>query len=160
MATRTDNVNGREPAGGHGTRPSLNTRFDATEPLELHHHADPHELRAIRAEIADWADRTGLPDHTLVDLQLAVGEAVANSVEHAYRGRRPGTVDVRLDVHRRGAHRVVNVRIADRGRWHSRPRHSGNRGRGLFLIGELAEQVRVTPSLMGTEVRFTIPIGN
>lgn len=126
------------------------------------------ELRSIRRAVEEWARRSGLSSDVLVDLQLALGEAVANGVEHAYDADDPGTVDIVLELRR--ADRAgddpgsgdpgsdVVVRVSDRGRWRPVPERSGNRGRGLLMIEQLARRVRVRTDDSGTEVCFAIPL--
>lgn len=122
--------------------------------LRLCHRAEPAELRSIRRRVEQWARGWGMPDDALVDLQLALGEAVANGVEHAYRNAESGTVEVDLDV--LGA-RVVTVRVADHGVWRPAPDHVGHRGRGLMMIERLAGHVQVERTSGGTAVWFEIP---
>jgi ABC-type transporter Mla MlaB component len=90
----------------------------------------------------------------LTDLQLALGEAVTNAVEHAYLGREPAGVDVELDRLRGGA---VGVRVRDSGHWRPPPDDPGFRGRGLSLIRDIAEELVVEPGPEGTAVRFRVP---
>ena len=113
----------------------------------------------IRARLQRWAVRQAVPEDVLIDLQLAVGEAVANGVEHAYREGEEGTVDVDLALtSRRNRERVLHVRVADHGRWRPAPRAKGHRGRGLAMIHELAEHVVVSATSTGTQVCFEIPV--
>jgi len=131
----------------------------AGSPLHLRRPADPAELRLIRGCVEDWADRHAVPEDVRIDLQLALGEAVANGVEHAYRGREPGTVLVDIEI--RGARRtdaVVAVRVVDHGTWRPVPPVSSYRGRGLAVIKRLARHVVVSRSRQGTEIRFEIPL--
>ena len=139
--------------------------------MRLTRPARPVELRTIPRDVDAWAERTGLAADVLVDLQLALGEAVANGVEHAYATGDPGTVDIELELRvggdtgggdagggdARGGH--VVVRVSDRGRWRPVPERSGNRGRGLQMIEQLARRVRVRTDAFGTEVCFAIPLG-
>lgn len=127
--------------------------------LHLRHRADPAELRRIRGRIDDWAQRHGVPEGVLIDVQLALGEAVANGVEHAYRGGEPGTVevDVEIRVPRRSAP-VVAVRVTDHGRWRPIPLVNGYRGRGLSVIEKLARHVKILRTRGGTQVCFEIPL--
>src|SRR5688572_19412391 len=60
--------------------------------LRLRHRARPAELGPIRALVQRWAERNAVPADVLVDLQLSVGEAVSNGVEHAYPVGAAGTV--------------------------------------------------------------------
>jgi anti-sigma regulatory factor (Ser/Thr protein kinase) len=126
--------------------------------LHLRHPADPAELRRIRGRVQEWADRNAVPEDVLVDLQLALGEAVANGVEHAYAGADPGTVDVDVEIRDDGQAPVVAVRVADHGMWRPVPMINGNRGRGLNLIERLADRVAIARTRMGTEICFEIPL--
>lgn len=127
--------------------------------LRLCHSAHPAELRWIRRYVAAWADQHALPEHVLIDLQLAVGEAVANAVEHAYRDTEPGTVDVGAEIRcTPGRDLVVAVRVTDHGSWRPVPLVRGYRGRGLMVIERLARRVVVSGSRLGTEICFEIPV--
>lgn len=113
-------------------------------------------LRTIRRRVDDWAQAAGLPDDMVLDLQLALGEAVANGVEHAYRRSAPG--DVAVDLHLGpGPEPAVTVRVTDHGRWRAVPDTPGYRGRGLLMIERLARRVQVLCTPWGTEVCFEIP---
>jgi anti-sigma regulatory factor (Ser/Thr protein kinase) len=93
---------------------------------------------------------------TAHDVLLAVNEALANAVEHAYAGT-SGNVDltVRYDVGRD----VLTATVEDYGHW--RPpdntvdqRHS-RRGRGLVLMRALAEDTAIESTERGTRVSLT-----
>lgn len=120
--------------------------------------ANPDELRTIRRRVDHWAEHHQLPEEVVIDLQLALGEAVANGMEHAYRRGGQGTVEVDLEIRGQGAARVVAVQVADHGRWRPRPLLSGYRGRGLALIGKLADRLAVAATVSGTTVCFEIPL--
>ncbi|HXV93405.1 MAG TPA: ATP-binding protein [Pseudonocardia sp.] len=122
--------------------------------LRMSSRADPRELPAMRRRVGHWAERNGLPRDVLIDLQLALGEALANGVEHAYRDGAAGTVDVRLGIRCS----AVAVKVVDHGRWRPRPRFRGHRGRGLEMIEQLAHRVRVRATRRGTRVSFRIPL--
>lgn len=127
--------------------------------LHLCHPADSTELRRIRSRVDAWADRHALPDDVVVDLQLALGEAVANGVEHAYRGTEPGAVVVDLEIrHTDNDEPVVAVRVTDHGRWRPVPLVSGYRGRGMTVIERLARRVVVSRTRIGTQICFEIPL--
>lgn len=134
-------------------------RRNDTRPLRLCYPAEPAELHRIREDVRWWAEQNKVPDPVLVDLQLALGEAVANGVEHAYRNGDPGTVDVDLEIRvDESGGDVVAVRVADHGHWRQVPLVSGYRGRGLIMINRLAEQVVVSATRFGTQVCFEIPL--
>ena len=56
-------------------------------PLDHRFPAASAQLTVLRRAVRDWADAAALSDELAYDLQLAVGEAAANSVEHAYAAR-------------------------------------------------------------------------
>ena len=121
--------------------------------------ADPGRLAVMRRSIERWTAIAGLDEDQAYDVQLTVGEAVANAIEHAYRDRTPGPVDYELDV---GPGGEVRALIVDRGRWRPPPADPGHRGRGLLLIHKLGTDVQIThgtPDIHpdGTEVRFSVP---
>jgi anti-anti-sigma factor len=123
-------------------------------PLELHLPARPESLGAMRRRVAAWARTSALPPVALDDLQLALGEAATNAVEHAYRDDEDGVVDVRLARCDDGA---VEVVVRDHGVWRPVPADPGYRGRGLTLVRELTAETEVTSQPEGgTRVRFLL----
>ena len=124
------------------------------EPLHLDLPANPAVLSRVRRQVADWAAGSGLDADTTQDLELALGEAVANSVEHAYRDSdRPGRVQVTLD---RAAGSSLVVTVTDTGTWQPPAADPGHRGRGLQMINTLAADVELHHSPGGTVLRFRL----
>ena len=113
------------------------------------------ELAGMRKVVRDWAATAGLSGELLEDLQLVVGEAAANAIEHGYRAGEPGSVDLWLSRDEAGA---VHGRVRDYGTWRPQPEDPGDRGRGLALIRALAAQVSLSRRSNGTEVAFTMPL--
>ncbi len=72
--------------------------------------ARPDLLRVLRADVQEWALAAGLTDDTLYDLQLSLGEAAANSVEHAYRDGARGHDGRRADARTRRCRRRTGPR--------------------------------------------------
>jgi anti-sigma regulatory factor (Ser/Thr protein kinase) len=126
-----------------------------TVPLALRFGGLPGELAGMRKVVRDWAATAGLSGELLEDLQLVVGEAAANAIEHGYRAGEPGSVDVWLTVDGAG---TVHGRVRDYGTWRPQPEDPGDRGRGLALIRALAAQVSLNRRSDGTEVAFTMPL--
>jgi anti-sigma regulatory factor (Ser/Thr protein kinase) len=124
-------------------------------PLALRFSGLPGELASMRKVVRDWAAAAGLSGELLEDLQLVVGEAAANAIEHGYRAGRPGSVEVWLSRDEAGA---VHGRVRDYGTWRPQPEDPGDRGRGLALIRALATQVSLSRRSDGTEVAFTMPL--
>ncbi|GAA3432836.1 ATP-binding protein [Kutzneria kofuensis] len=125
-----------------------------TVPLALRFSGIPGELAGMRKVVRDWAASAGLSGELLEDLQLVVGEAAANAIEHGYRSGEPGSVDLWLTRDEAG---TVHGRVRDYGTWRPQPEDPGDRGRGLALIRALASQVSLNRRSDGTEVAFTIP---
>jgi len=63
------------------------------------------------SEIADFVElaarESGLDDNKIYEVQMAVDEACANVIEHAYHGRKDGTIDIGCE--RRGKEFVVTI---------------------------------------------------
>jgi anti-sigma regulatory factor (Ser/Thr protein kinase) len=140
----------------------LDDRTPPAQRLRLRCPAALAELRVVRRRVQRWASGHGLPDDVVIDLQIAVGEAVSNGIEHAYTGDGPrrddgAGVEVDLQLRWAGGGRVVSARVADRGRWRPVPADPGYRGRGLALIRQLSRDMRVRRTTWGTEVTFAIP---
>ena len=54
------------------------------EVLELRVRADPHALSDLRRSVRRWLHRNGVDEQTIGELTIAVSEACANAIEHAY----------------------------------------------------------------------------
>ncbi|WHT22949.1 SpoIIE family protein phosphatase [Crossiella sp. CA-258035] len=119
-------------------------------PLVARVPAEPGQLSLLRRQIARWAVRAAVPAELLDDIQLVVGEAAANAVEHAYpKGK--GEFDYQLA---RTADGAVLGQVVDHGAWRPKPADRGYRGRGLELIQELSDEASIESSAEGTTVRF------
>jgi anti-anti-sigma factor len=121
--------------------------------------ADPTLLSGVRREVTAWARAAGVPDETVEDLELALGEALANAVEHAYPEGKTGECRWSVERELDGS---LQVCVEDRGTWRPPPADRGHRGRGLELIGALAADVDVRRTAAGgartgTTVTFRIP---
>jgi anti-sigma regulatory factor (Ser/Thr protein kinase) len=99
----------------------------------------------MRVELRSLLELTGLSDEQLEDLILAAGEAASNAVEHASRPTLP-CFDVLAEVGQERARIVVQ----DHGGWRP-PTAGGDRGRGLQMIGALADAA-LTIGARGTTV--------
>jgi anti-sigma regulatory factor (Ser/Thr protein kinase) len=97
-------------------------------------------------------DALDLDHEVLADIKLAVSEACANVVVHAYADTGPGFMD--LEVSTQDHHLAVVVR--DHGRGMTPRADSPGLGVGLPLIASLAETLELTNGADGgTEVRMT-----
>lgn len=104
-----------------------------------------------RAALGGWLAALQVDEVTANAIQHAVGEAVSNAVEHAFRDR-PGVhaVEVRAELTEAG---TAKITVADRGRWRE-PADELHRGLGLTLASELVDDVRIDRRPSGTTVRL------
>ena len=118
-------------------------------PLALRAPARPAVLREVRRAVTAWAEQAGLPAEQGEDLELAVGEAASNSLEHAGAGSL--TVEVR-----RCGDGAVAASVRDDGHWRPPPADAGFRGHGLRVIRRLAASFDLLRGDGGTEVRVRL----
>lgn len=122
-------------------------------PLACRLPAQPTRLFGMRREVAAWAAAHGLARELTEDLQLALGEAVTNSIEHGYADRPAGEVSIELT----GSATAVRVEVTDAGTWRPKPASPGFRGRGLAMIRAVATDVRLDTRGPGTRLSFVLP---
>lgn len=109
------------------------------------------EASGIRRAIGRLGRQAGLGPERLSDLGLAVGEACANVVVHAYVGREPGILHASATITPEG----LVVVIADEGRGLAPRDDSPGLGLGLPLIASLATTLEFrTGPHGGTELRM------
>ncbi|HEX6359990.1 ATP-binding protein [Actinophytocola sp.] len=122
--------------------------------------AVPGRLAGLRHALAEWAVRAGLPEEDTEALVLASYEAMANTVEHAYRDQTQGLLEVKAQVDDASARVVVTV--TDYGKWKPPQPGGGLRGRGLSLIRGLTKTATINPTTGGTTVTmfWPLPSGN
>ena len=74
-------------------------RQDASANVEFVHRswpADPDQLVLIRRELAGWLAPLALTEEETANVVLAVDEAAANAVRHAYGADESGAVELTL----------------------------------------------------------------
>jgi serine/threonine-protein kinase RsbW len=111
----------------------------------------------VRHAVVGWAGERRVSQETLQAVALAVTEAAANVVVHAYRDRNgQGEIHIELAVDEEG----LRVSVLDTGVGMAPRPDSPGLGMGMPLIATLAERVEVrSPDAGGTEVcmRFAVP---
>ena len=115
------------------------------DPEQLRFPAEPESVPRLRRVLTRWLREHGASGDEIDRVVLAVSEAGANAVEHAYSPEER-SFDVHLATN--GSEAVVEVR--DRGSW--RPPRGENRGRGLVLMEGLLDRVEVDAGADGTTV--------
>jgi GAF domain-containing protein/anti-sigma regulatory factor (Ser/Thr protein kinase) len=109
--------------------------------------ASSAELRSVRAAARHWLDARSIGSRDRDDIVLALGEACANAVEHAYEDK-PG--DVEVGIASIDEELVLHVR--DFGSWRSVPNTDPDRGRGYLIMRALSSGVEVESGPRGTTV--------
>ena len=99
-----------------------------------------------------WLAGHGASPDEIYDITVAVQEAAANAVEHAYA---PGLAAFSVDAHNEEG--AIIVTVTDRGRW--REARGAHRGRGLPLMEGLMESVDVKQAAGGTSVILRRTLG-
>jgi integral membrane sensor domain MASE1/GAF domain-containing protein/anti-sigma regulatory factor (Ser/Thr protein kinase) len=126
-------------------------------PTRLHRclAGSPDELAVLRRDVRAWFEPTGVAAAESEEMLVAIGEAVANAIEHAYAGRAHGPVEIELqrsEADGSGAARVCAV-VRDHGTWRP-PSNDMTRGRGIHLMRAFCPEVDVRRGDDGTEVRL------
>lgn len=107
----------------------------------------------LRQRFGDWLRDRGVADIERSDILMAVNEALANCVDHAYAGQpSAGPMTVRADFE--PVNRCLSVCVTDHGRW--RPpgpsRSHDRRGRGVALMHALTHHCTISGRREGTTV--------
>jgi anti-sigma regulatory factor (Ser/Thr protein kinase) len=117
------------------------------ELLEVEVPAVPAQLGTARHLIRRWVEANEGTDDDCAAFAIAVSEACANSIEHAY-GPLDATVALRASL----VDGVATVTIRDSGKW--REPRGGNRGRGIPIMREFMDDVSIEHSNEGTTVNL------
>jgi anti-sigma regulatory factor (Ser/Thr protein kinase) len=110
--------------------------------------AEPPSLAIIRRELDRVLEEEPFPSSRIADVRLAVSEACANAVMHAYPEEEPGEILVTAGVVSDAL--VVTVRDYGRGLPARRP----PTGIGVTLIRALADAVEAVDAEPGVAVRM------
>jgi serine/threonine-protein kinase RsbW len=118
--------------------------------------AVPAALSAARAKVRtlnEW----GWPLADAADIELAVNEAIANVIEHAYPPEETGPVSVHawVSVNPRDGKRRVVVAVTDRGRrgtHHPEVHPASARGHGLVVMSGCMAELHIERGAAGTTI--------
>ena len=122
------------------------------ELLEVEVPAHAEQLATIRHLIRRWVAANGGGDDDCAAFAIAVTEACANSVEHAY-----GPEDAMIAVRAARVDGIATVRISDTGGW--REPRGGTRGRGIPVMREFMDDVEIDSGDDGTTVTLSRKLG-
>jgi PAS domain S-box-containing protein len=124
--------------------------------LALRLPADPTVLTGVRRRLERLLQAAGASAHDQYEITLAICEAAANAIEHAY-----GPADAEFELEAELVGQELKARVRDRGNWRQERAADGEgtRGRGLGIIEGLMDDVEVTRSETGTTVRMRRALG-
>ncbi len=115
-------------------------------PLRLRFPADPKSATVLRERLAVWLDELGADDAEVFDIAVACNEAFANAIRHPHAP----TAYV-VDVNAVNDGKTVTIVVQDYGSWASAEERDEG-GRGLPLMQQLMDSVRVDARIDGTSV--------
>jgi two-component sensor histidine kinase len=122
--------------------------------LVVKYAAIPESVTKGRHRVTEYAESIGMEN--VGDLALAVTEAVANAVAHAYRSSPRGSIEVMAEVL---VPDVLRITVTDDGDGMALDPGSGGLGLGLSLIGSLSSGLEIKPRRPhGTSVRMHFPL--
>ncbi|HEX5308845.1 MAG TPA: ATP-binding protein [Solirubrobacteraceae bacterium] len=126
-----------------------------TPDMELALPARAENIAIVRHALGGFAEAFAVPETKLADIRLAVTEACANVVVHAYPDGEEGTMEVLAGME----DGEMVVRVRDWGRGIGPRPDSPGLGLGLSLIAALAETVQLGhDDAEHTEVRMTFAL--
>ncbi|MEW9532426.1 SpoIIE family protein phosphatase [Microbispora sp. NPDC049125] len=141
-------MSGMEPAGGYDDDVAL-LLYRHPAPLEVAFAADSRHLAPVRTALRQWLGKLDIAPRLLQDVLVAVGEACANAIEHGHR-HSPGH-EVRLTASATADD--LHLAVTDTGRWRTpRPHANPHRGRGIYLMRTLMQDVTIESGAVGTTV--------
>jgi serine/threonine-protein kinase RsbW len=116
-------------------------------------------ITLVRLALSGISQSRHFSDETLGDLKLAVTEACSNSVRHAYRDGRAGSVDIVYELHQDR----LEIEVSDDGEGFTAAERHGvldgslnEGGLGIAIIRELADELEFGPGTggQGSRLRF------
>ncbi len=124
-----------------------------TDRLSLTLSAESRSLATLRRVLGRWLKTAGAGETEIYETLVAVGEASANAIAHAYPA---GDASFDVEAARLGPDLEITVR--DYGRW--RPARGEERRRGLTLMEQLMGEVSIDKGSGGTTVVLRRSLGN
>ena len=117
--------------------------------------ADLAQLVLVRRQLSRWLAPLNLTEEGIADVVLAVDEAAANVVRHAYGPDESGVVELTLWTEPA----TLCIEVVDHGSWRPPAEHGRDRGRGIPLMSQVSESVLIHFDDRGSRVllRHRIP---
>jgi anti-sigma regulatory factor (Ser/Thr protein kinase)/GAF domain-containing protein len=121
--------------------------------LDIELAADASLLSGVRRTLGRWQRSQGLERAVANEITIAVSEACANAIEHAYG---PSGGSVHLCAARIGE--TIQISVSDHGNW--RPPRGEHRGRGLKIIESAMDFFEARSTDQGTEIVMRRDLGH
>src|ERR1700728_1134377 len=140
---------------GHRTRVTNESLVATEQSLNQSYPAIAESVPRARNDVVAFAVRRGASKPQLVEIRVAVTEAMSNAVVHAYDGKGPGDIHVTAEI----AAEELWVLIADDGRGFQAPARNPGLGWGLPLIAHMSDRLEIAERADGgTEIRMRFPL--
>ena len=110
--------------------------------LRVHRVAKGDSARPLRHALASFMKAAQVDEDTIDDIVTAVGEALANAIEHAYDDGRDGRIELYVRLAEPG---LAEVQVCDEGTFIQREDRQG-RGFGLRIVRSIARSVSIDTS--------------
>jgi serine phosphatase RsbU (regulator of sigma subunit)/anti-sigma regulatory factor (Ser/Thr protein kinase) len=120
--------------------------------LHLELPSDGRLLRDVRRRVEVWLGHRGVEESARAAALLALHEACANVIEHAY-GDSSGTLLIEA-VH---GGDTLSIRVTDHGTWRE-PVDGTDRGRGVMLMRGLMDSATIVQHAEGTDVLMELRV--
>ena len=127
--------------------------------LRLRCLARPQRAKTLRHALGAFLTALDVNAEIAVDVLTAVGEALANVIEHAYDAGRPFPGEIELVARAGDPPGTLCIDVFDRGRF-IQPRARPGRGFGLRIVRAIARDVSIDASDIGTHVRMLFDAGS
>jgi anti-sigma regulatory factor (Ser/Thr protein kinase) len=108
--------------------------------------AVPSSARLARTAIGSYAERIGLGDEEAFNLIVAVGEAVANAIEHGDNSQ-----DSTFSIEIGNAGGELSVVVESNGHWRNTPSQD-DRGRGIPMMRSYTKDLEITSTFERTRL--------
>ncbi|MCL6472592.1 MAG: ATP-binding protein [Firmicutes bacterium] len=122
--------------------------------IEFEIQSEMKNLAVVRQRVEEMAADCGFTDTDIYQMKVAVSEAVANAIEHGSPNGPRNRVQVLIEC---DGDKIV-IEVLDQGIFKARlPVTDGrpsHRGRGIFLMTALMDEVNITERQDGTLVRL------
>lgn len=137
--------------------------MDRGERIEFVHRswpADPRQLVLIRRQLASWLTPLALTGDEIDGIVLAVDEAAANAVCHAYGSGESGMVELTLwteDTETEDT--TLCIEVVDHGQWRPPAERPTSGGRGISLMNAMTDAMLIHYDDRGSRVllRHRVP---